>query len=149
MRDDDFDRHQMQGLLSVVDSYISLHRAEGLGLLMAESMYLGKPVIATGYSGNMVFMNTQNSCLVSYELIPVAKGGYIESEGQYWAEPNIEEAASYMMKIFSDESFRSSLKKSAALYIRENHSFRKMGEAIQNRLQELEDKFNFQQAGLG
>lgn len=141
----DFDRDQMLGLLNIADCYVSLHRAEGLGLIMAESMYLGKPVIATSYSGNLEFMNAQNSCLVSYDLITISEGQYIESDGQYWAEPNIIEAAECMRKIFSDESYRSSLGKSAALYMRENHSFKKMGESIQKRLEELEARFNYQQ----
>lgn len=140
LKQDDYDRDQLQGLLNAVDCYVSLHRAEGLGLIMAESMYLGKPVIATGYSGNLEFMNEQNSCLVPYDLIPVSPGEYSESEGQYWAEPNVEIAANYMKKIASDKSFSRSLGESAALHIRENHSFVKMGQAIQDRLQVLEGK---------
>lgn len=142
LRKDDLNRNEMQGLLNIVDSYISLHRAEGLGLIMAESMYLGKPVIATGYSGNMEFMNAQNSCLVSYELIRVSNNHYIESDGQYWAEPNIAEAANYMIKIYKDKIFRSNMGKNAAKYMREHHSYKKMGVAILNRLEELEDKLN-------
>lgn len=59
------------GLQSVCDAYVSLHRSEGFGLGMAECMALGKPVIGTGYSGNSEFMNSENSCLVDYNLIPV------------------------------------------------------------------------------
>jgi glycosyltransferase involved in cell wall biosynthesis len=51
------------------DSYISLHRSEGFGLTMAEAMYFSKPVIATGYSGNLEFMNEENSFLVSQKLL--------------------------------------------------------------------------------
>src|SRR5688572_32239647 len=46
--------------------YVSLHRSEGLGLTMAEAMARAKPVIATGYSGNLDFMNDANSYLVPY-----------------------------------------------------------------------------------
>ena len=46
----------MLSLMASVDCFVSLHRSEGFGLGMAQSMYLGKPVIATGYSGNMDFM---------------------------------------------------------------------------------------------
>ena len=44
------------GLLATADCYVSPHRSEGFGLTMLESMALGKPVIATAYSGNMDFM---------------------------------------------------------------------------------------------
>ena len=50
---------EMNALFASADCYISLHRSEGLGLGMAQAMYLGKPVIATNYSGNLEFMNSE------------------------------------------------------------------------------------------
>jgi hypothetical protein len=58
------DRHA--ALLAACDAYVSLHRAEGLGLTMAEAMALGKPVIATGYSGNLDFMDDDVAFLVRH-----------------------------------------------------------------------------------
>ena len=43
------DRH---ALTACADIVLSLHRGEGFGLVMAEAMLLGKPVVATGWSGN-------------------------------------------------------------------------------------------------
>ena len=62
-------------LLDSADCYVSLHRSEGFGLTPAESMFLGKPVIATGWSGNLDFMTHENSYLVDYELVPVGARG--------------------------------------------------------------------------
>ena len=62
-------REEINGLMCCCDVAISLHRSEGLGLLCQEAMYFGKPVIATGWSGNMDFMNENNSCLVDYKMI--------------------------------------------------------------------------------
>jgi glycosyltransferase involved in cell wall biosynthesis len=45
------------------DCYVSLHRSEGFGLTIAEAMALGKPTIATGYSGNLEFTTPGNSYL--------------------------------------------------------------------------------------
>ena len=59
---------EMDGLIAGCDCYVSLHRSEGFGLTMAEAMAVGKPVIATAYSGNVDFMNRDNSLLVDYEL---------------------------------------------------------------------------------
>src|SRR6202011_739764 len=55
-------------LYASCDVFVGLHRAEGLGLGLMEAMALGKPVIATGWSGNMTFMNQVNSCLVGFLL---------------------------------------------------------------------------------
>ncbi len=65
-------------LLASCDCYVSPHRAEGFGLTMAEAMYLGKPVIATGYSGNLEFMTEANSHLIGYRLVDVG-----ENTGHY------------------------------------------------------------------
>ena len=80
-------RARVNGLLASSDAVISLHRSEGFGLILAEAMSLGKPVIATGWSGNMDFMNAGNSCAVAYELVTLDRtiGNY--QEGQQWAEP--------------------------------------------------------------
>ena len=61
----------MAGLMAAADIVISLHRSEGFGLVPAQAMALGKPVIATAWSGNLDFMNKNNSALVSYSLVPV------------------------------------------------------------------------------
>ena len=47
--------------MAACDAYVSLHRSEGTGLTITDAMALGKPVIATGWSGNMDFMNVANS----------------------------------------------------------------------------------------
>ena len=61
-------------MIAACDCYVSLHRSEGLGLTMAEAMALGKPVIATVYSGNLQFMTPENSHLVDYQLGAVPAG---------------------------------------------------------------------------
>ena len=128
---------QMRGLLTCVDSYISLHRSEGLGLGMAESMYLGKPVVGTAYSGNLEFMNPSNSCLISYDEIAVDPADYHYSKNQVWANAHVPAAAAALQKIVHDVPFRNMLGMNAQLYMREHHSFAVMGKAISERLDQL------------
>src|SRR5205823_1547928 len=87
---------EKHSLMHACDAYVSLHRAEGFGLTPAEAMSLGKPVIATRYSGNLDFMNDENSYLVSFELVPIPSDCDPYPEGGLWAEPNVEEAARFM-----------------------------------------------------
>jgi glycosyltransferase involved in cell wall biosynthesis len=89
---------ELMRLYASCDVLVALHRSEGLGLHLMEAMSLGKPVVATGWSGNMDFMNSENSIPVRYALVPVRSGhdAYAEEmgrEGQRWAEPDIDDAA--------------------------------------------------------
>ncbi len=91
------------------DVYVSLHRAEGFGLGLAECMSIGKPVVATAWSGNLEFMSAENSCLVDYRLVPVPEGHYLHTEGQQWAEPDIDHAAAFMRALHVDPELVRSL----------------------------------------
>jgi glycosyltransferase involved in cell wall biosynthesis len=93
------ERSEVLGLIQVCDAYISPHRAEGFGRTLSEAMLMGKPVIATNYSGNQFFMNPQISFPVDYELVPVKAGDYhfVENEDEaVWAKPSIAHMASQM-----------------------------------------------------
>ena len=61
-------------LLDSANCFVSLHRAEGFGLSLAESMLLGKPVVATNYSGNLEFMTPHTARLIDCARVPVGPG---------------------------------------------------------------------------
>lgn len=86
-------------LIAACDAYVSLHRSEGFGLTMAEAMALGRPVIATGYSGNLDFMNQANSFLVSSNPVKVGAGNPPYSPGALWAEPDVGMAAELIRQL--------------------------------------------------
>ena len=86
-------------LMAACDAYVSLHRSEGFGLTMAEAMALGRPVIATGYSGNLDFMNEENSFLVPHDPVKVGAGNDPYPNGANWAEPDVPTAASLMRRV--------------------------------------------------
>jgi len=95
-------KNKLNGLLYNCDCYVSLHRCEGFGLTMAEAMFYGKPVIATGYSSNTEFMNVGNSYLVKYKLIPIQKDCGPYKKGNVWAEADVEHAADLMRYVFNN-----------------------------------------------
>jgi glycosyltransferase involved in cell wall biosynthesis len=71
--DEIYSSDEALSLMDACDAYVSLHRSEGLGLTMAEAMLMGKPVIATNFSGNVDFMDESNSLLVPYKLMKLGK----------------------------------------------------------------------------
>ena len=94
---------EKNALMATCDAYVSLHRSEGFGLTMAEAMVLGKPVIATGYSGNLMFMDQANSYLVPYRLVPIPPGCEPYPAGIEWAEPDVEAAAELMRRVYEQQ----------------------------------------------
>ncbi len=137
VRDGFLDRSGMWALQAGCDCYISLHRSEGLGLGMAECMLLGKPVVATAYSGNLAFMDEDNSCLVGYSLIPVNEGEYPAWEGQRWAEPDIGQAAAHLRRLADDPAFARALGDRAQASVRERLSAPASLAAMTARLAEI------------
>ncbi|MBA3968284.1 MAG: glycosyltransferase [Nitrospirales bacterium] len=128
---------ETKSLVKLCDCFLSLHRAEGFGRGLAEAMYLGKPVIATGYSGNLDFTNAQNSCLVDYRLIPVREHEYPFAKGQKWADPDIEHAVWFMRRMVNETQYAQTIGRHAADFIKTYHSSRAVGEKYRGRLAAL------------
>ena len=130
-------RDQISGLQHSCDCYVSLHRSEGFGLGMAECMALGKPVIATGYSANLDYMNESNSLLVDYALIAVNPGEYPDTQDQVWADPNIDSAAQHMRRVFEDAALRQNLGNAAKQFMHAHYSPAAVGARLRTHLARL------------
>jgi glycosyltransferase involved in cell wall biosynthesis/protein-tyrosine-phosphatase len=130
-------RKEVNSLIQSCDCFVSLHRSEGFGIVIAESMYLGKPVIATNWSGNTDFMSSENSCAVNYKLIKLEKDYGPYKLGQTWAEPDSEHAAYFMKKLADDFEWGKSLGEMGRNSIIENLSPSVVGKMIEQRLSEL------------
>jgi glycosyltransferase involved in cell wall biosynthesis len=130
-------RQEVYNLEAVCDCFVSLHRAEGFGLGLAESMFLGKPVIGTGWSGNVDFMNSDNSCPVRYELVALEKDHGPYRQGQTWAEPDLDHAVWFMRKVIEERSWRELLAARGQHTIQTRFSPRAIGEWYRRRLQAI------------
>lgn len=128
---------ESSALMKVCDCYVSLHRSEGLGLTMAEAMLLGKPVIATAYSGNMDFMTDETALLVPWEYVEVGEGAEGYPSDALWAEPDLAIASSMMRHLFLDRDFGLELGKKAKSDLLERFSLEVTGERMKNRLEKI------------
>ena len=124
--DASLDRAQTYDLLASLDVYVSLHRSEGFGLTCAEAMALGVPVIATGYSGNLDFMDTQNSLLVPARVVETDRPFGPYPPGTRWGDPDIEIAA-YHMRALLDCGVREGLGEIGRCSVRERLNSRRVG----------------------
>ena len=132
--DEKFSNEKLDSLLIHSDCLISLHRSEGFGLTMAEAMQLGKPVIATAYSGNLDFMNSFNSYLVNYKLIEVKEDFGLIKRGMIWADPIMSDASEKIKQVFDNQKKATEVGKIAYDTISKNLSLESIGIKMEERL---------------
>ncbi|MCZ2341448.1 MAG: glycosyltransferase [Bacteroidales bacterium] len=130
-------REETLAFLHAGDCLVSLHRSEGFGLPLAEAMLLGKPVIATGYSGNLDFMNHENSYLVDYYRTPIVTNDPPYHSGFVWAEPSVEHAAKLMRRVYERRDESDRIGNRAQGELRELLSYAHAGQRMRTRLNEI------------
>lgn len=130
-------RPELLALIEAADCSVSLHRSEGFGLTCAEAMLLGKPVIATGYSGNLDFMSPANSYLVDYRKVVLDEDIDPYPKGAVWAEPSVDHAAEMMRRVYlnRDEAHQKGLRAKADMIA--NFSLEAAGQRMRARLDEI------------
>lgn len=100
----------LSALIAQCDVLLSLHRAEGLGLFLAEAMWLGRPIVATGWSGVLQLIDDSHALLVRCRMVPVRAGDYPwVPSGARWAEPDLDHAAACLRRLAEDTALRAEL----------------------------------------
>ncbi len=130
----DMDKNSVNHLINDSDCYASLHHSEGFGLTLAEAMCLGKPTIATNYSGNTEFMNENNSFLVDYELGFIVNPDYNFSFKTLWANPSMNDTIKRLREVYENKTLRNKKASNAKLFVKEALSFESVGTIINDRL---------------
>lgn len=134
---DSYTKEEFNSLIACVDVYVSLHRAEGFGLVMAEAMLLGTAVVATDWSANTEFMNGTVACMVPAEVVELEQDCFPYRKGNHWANPDEDIAARMMRQLYDDPAKRKDLTETARRFVQENLSYEKAAHPMENRLEEL------------
>lgn len=132
-----FSKPGLNSLIACCDVFISLHRSEGFGLVIAEAMSLGVPVIATGWSANAEFMPDSCTWKVGYQFIPVNNDYQYGSAAHRWADPDISEAADDLREIRENPEKARRMADEAMRYIQREWSIEKSGERIKERYEQI------------
>lgn len=128
--DEHLDRADHMAFIRSVDALVSLHRSEGLGLHLAEAMWLGTPVIASRYSGNLDFMDDECSLLIDVELVPVVRGEGVYPPEARWADPDLDQAAAAMRRLVEDAALAERLSTVARRRMEQQPSLAETGRTI-------------------
>ncbi len=134
-------KDQVNSLIKCSDVLVSLHRAEGFGLVLAEAMLLDVPTIATNWSSNTEFMNHEVSCMVDYKLIELDQDMGPFKKGNRWADPDLSEAAKYMEKLYVDRDYYSKIALNAKKHITDKLSMDRATGLIQERINEIMEQY--------
>jgi glycosyltransferase involved in cell wall biosynthesis len=134
------EKDQFNALIHNIDCYVSLHRSEGFGLVAAESMFLGKPVIMTAWSGNVDFITADNCCPIGYKLVPVGPGNEPYDPNQLWADPDLEQAVQAMVSLKTNPSLYASISQNAQKTIRDKYSPKVIQKLVRERIQSIVTK---------
>lgn len=128
---------EVNSLIAATDSFISLHRSEGFGLVIAEAMLLGKPCVATAWSANMDFMDESCACPVDYTLVPIGEDCGPYKAYQRWAQPDIRNAAAYLQRLVDDKAYYAAISKQARQRISQDFSPASSAAKMRERLRAL------------
>jgi glycosyltransferase involved in cell wall biosynthesis len=87
------------------DCYVSLCRSEGWGLAPFTAAGFGKPVIITGFGGQLDYLPRDSAFLVDFDLVP-ARDDYNREHftpDQRWAEPKMTSASALMRHVYENQ----------------------------------------------
>ncbi|WP_432257917.1 glycosyltransferase family 4 protein [Cupriavidus sp. TMH.W2] len=130
-------RQDSVDFMAACDAYISLHRSEGFGRVIAEAMGLGQPVVATNFSGNVDFCDPQTSYLVDGELVPLRAGEYLFNEGQYWCDPDVSIAAQQLRRLYEIPEERARIAAAGQERIKDCYSLAAVARIYEARLKDI------------
>jgi len=131
------DSQRRHELLASCDAFVSLHRAEGFGLGIAEAMAHGKPAIATAWSGNTDFADITNSLPVRYVLRALESDDPPYEAGTEWAEPDLDHAAELMRSVWKNPEAARALGERGRQHVASHHSPARVGRMMLDRLEVL------------
>jgi hypothetical protein len=96
----------MDAIHTIGDCYVSLTHGEGWGMGAFDAATLGKPVLMTGWGGQLDYLGEDYPGLIRYRMTPVS--GWLPhasyQPNQRWATPDIGHASELMRAAVARDS---------------------------------------------
>ena len=100
--DETLSHDDMLALIGCANVVLSLHRGEGLGLLIADAIGQIVPIVSTDWSGTTDLIDQNSGYPVSYQLVPTPPSAYPYVDGHRWAEPDLDHAAWQLQSVYQN-----------------------------------------------
>ena len=142
LRAEGWSDHQIAALHARGDCYVSLHRGEGWSYPLFEAAGRGTPVVATGYSGPLDYLDPAAHQLVRYRLVPVRQPYRYYSPNMEWADPELDDAVERLRWVYAHRDIARQRSQSAAIAIRQAYDLGTVGAAAKERLMSLLQRYN-------
>ena len=123
-------------------AHISLTHGEGFGRPLLEACQSGKPVIASGWSGQVDFLHKNYAVLLGGSLTKVPKNSFPNEmlfEESKWFTVNYQQVSQVMVDVFKNYSKYLVKSKQLQMYTKGNFSFEKMKEKLDNIVSNILD----------
>lgn len=143
-QDEKYSTQEMANLYRSVDAFVLPSRGEGWGRPYMEAMASGLPTIGTGASGNVDFMNADNSVLIPAPLVDISPDAVDEIpvyRGNKWFEPDQQTLSKAMQTVYADKDLRERISAKAAEHIHFNHDITAGVGFFQAAIDDAESRF--------
>lgn len=120
-----------------VKAMVSLTKGEGFGRPLLEFSLVNKPIIVSGWSGHLDFLDAKFTTLLRGKLTPIHKSAQVKDmliEGSEWFSPDLGHVGESLRNVFGDYKTYKSLANRQGYYSRTNFSFENMKEQLDGYL---------------
>ena len=125
-----------------VKAHVSFTRGEGFGRPLLEATISGKPMVVSGWSGQVDFLNKQMVNIIGGTLVDVHKsaadGKFILSDAK-WFDIDTSSANKALKDIFDNYKKYLTLSRKHRQYTKDNFTFDKMAELLKIQLKEADE----------
>ncbi len=141
---------QMPALYAGADCFVLPSRGEGWGMPYMEAMAMGLPTIGTNWSGNLEFMNKDNSYCIEIEGLTSVDDAQLADNpfytGHNWAQPSCRHLRELMRHVYQNRNSAAEVGRKAKEDILNNWTIYHAADRVIKRVREISDKLGQRKA---
>lgn len=135
---DQWTQDQINALIDSASAFLSPHRSEGFGYLLARALGRGCPIVASDYGGCQDFLLADYAHLVPAHLVDVPRRAQpLSMPRGIWADPSIDALAEELTRIHADTIAAQKRAAKGAIFVAHKYKKEKFQKTVLSRLGQL------------